>query len=315
MTAAEIFERLGGTSLASWQTMLCTWRRAGFVVRDDQGLWSVVAPADEPASTAIAAAPAPIEPLPARASRACTQAHALARVARGDHSAWSPFWADVERFVAQQLGRHGIRHDEMGDALQDVQARVFANAATFDSARGGVLTWVGWQVRATIREIRERRETIHVPPDLRDTIRRVRRGEVDTETLGQKARARLDAALAADRVASLDAPIGGDVDAPTLLEAIASPDGGEDALIDAIDRERDKLPAEIRRWRDGLKPRSRLIFDRRIACDPQDSATLKEVGDALGLSRERVRQLESVLRLQLRERLEASNPSERARSN
>lgn len=312
LTSAEIFDRLGGTSLASWYTMLGDWRRGGLVVRDEHGRYSLPGAAPvadpeprpvrppEPSPPPEPAPPlAPIEPLPEGAARAAVQAHLLARIARGDHAAWAPFWADVERFVFQQLGRHGIRPDEQADAAQDVQIRVFAQASTYDPSKGGALTWLGWQVRAVLREIRERRETIRLPQKAHEMVGKLRRGEVRLEDLGPFERQRIEAALATRRTASLDAPVGDD-DSMTLADAISANHNVADQLVDAIDERRSETPALLREWRDGLRKRERLIYDHRIACHSDDAWTLQQVGDAAGVTRECIRQCEVKQRRELR---------------
>ena len=50
----------------------------------------------------------------------------------------------------------------------------------------------------------------------------------------------------------------------------------------------------MRRGLDDLKPKERLIVRERLGLVDGRRKTLSEIGDRLGLSRERVRQLESV---------------------
>jgi RNA polymerase sigma-32 factor len=52
-----------------------------------------------------------------------------------------------------------------------------------------------------------------------------------------------------------------------------------------------------------LDPRERRIADRRLMVDPESMLTLKELGQEFGVSRERVRQLESRLKRKLAEQL------------
>lgn len=97
---------------------------------------------------------------------------------------------------------------------------------------------------------------------------------------------------------SLDAPAGGDGDA-TLGDLV-----GQDAETDeAIDRDRQAraLRAGVAEFRLRLGAREARILDQRVLADDDDVKTLREVGDSLGICRERVRQLE----VKLRERLEA----------
>ena len=91
-------------------------------------------------------------------------------------------------------------------------------------------------------------------------------------------------------VVSLDAPIG--EDGPSRIDLLP---GDDDALGDIISRE---SGAEVRQAVcDCLEsPRERALASRRLLSD--DPATLAEIGRGFGVSRERVRQIEtSVLRL------------------
>jgi RNA polymerase sigma factor (sigma-70 family) len=48
----------------------------------------------------------------------------------------------------------------------------------------------------------------------------------------------------------------------------------------------------ILRWLEELKPKERLVITRRFGIDGEDPRTLEEIGRELGLTRERIRQLE-----------------------
>jgi RNA polymerase sigma factor (sigma-70 family) len=60
-----------------------------------------------------------------------------------------------------------------------------------------------------------------------------------------------------------------------------------------------------RRALDELPDRERLILLKRFGVLGNDEMTLEEIGKILGLSRERVRQLEKEAKMKLRERLGA----------
>jgi RNA polymerase sigma-32 factor len=96
--------------------------------------------------------------------------------------------------------------------------------------------------------------------------------------------ARLDS-----RDMSLEAPAHTDSKA-TLGELIASDHDPERACEES--RVRTRLAAAVEEALNVLDPRERLIVDSRWLADPEDEASLAEIGRALGVSRERVRQLE-----------------------
>ena len=57
----------------------------------------------------------------------------------------------------------------------------------------------------------------------------------------------------------------------------------------------------LERFRETLKGKDVVIFDKRMTAE--DPLTLQELGDAFGISRERVRQLEARLTTKLRQYL------------
>jgi RNA polymerase primary sigma factor len=85
---------------------------------------------------------------------------------------------------------------------------------------------------------------------------------------------------------SLDAPIGEDSSLGQLVPDLMIPSPEEVTLRDDV----------IRRVQDalaGLPVREREILFRRFGLDGEGEETLEEVGDRLGVTRERVRQIES----------------------
>jgi RNA polymerase primary sigma factor len=95
-----------------------------------------------------------------------------------------------------------------------------------------------------------------------------------------------------DRDLSLSDPVGGRDDsegaelAELLQQATVPP--AEEALM------RERLDAGVRGALDELDEKEREVIERRFGLDRDgEPRTLQEVGDALGLSRERIRQIES----------------------
>jgi RNA polymerase sigma-32 factor len=118
-------------------------------------------------------------------------------------------------------------------------------------------------------------------------------------------RARALLPLLATRSISTEGPARNGLEGVTFGDCLENPSGSpEDALGD---QERLQLGREaIRRFRRSLGPRDRVIFDAR--CLAEDPMTLRELGAQLGVSRERIRQIEVQLRCRLREAvLEATN--------
>jgi RNA polymerase sigma-32 factor len=98
---------------------------------------------------------------------------------------------------------------------------------------------------------------------------------------------------------SVDSPLHEGEDG-TLLDVLRSGTAtAEDQVADAEYRQR--LNAKIREFGDTLLDKDRLIFDQRLLAE--EPLTLQEIGDKYGISRERVRQVESRLKRRLKEYL------------
>jgi RNA polymerase sigma-32 factor len=101
--------------------------------------------------------------------------------------------------------------------------------------------------------------------------------------------------------ASLDAPVG-DTDgrAVSRIEMLPSLTSGPDQAFEQ--NEMGQLVHErLERFRQTLKGKDVIIFDKRMAAE--EPLTLQELGDEFGISRERVRQLETRLTSRLRDYL------------
>ncbi len=98
----------------------------------------------------------------------------------------------------------------------------------------------------------------------------------------------------ADHVASLDTPLDGDPNS-SLLDILAdATDDGPDAHV--AQRE---LIGLVRHWLDGIPVKQRQVIMRRYGLDHGAPATLEEVAEEMGITRERVRQIqqEGLMRL------------------
>jgi RNA polymerase nonessential primary-like sigma factor len=91
----------------------------------------------------------------------------------------------------------------------------------------------------------------------------------------------------AEHTASLDQPL--DVDPGLSVgDAIAAEDGhAPDALIATHE-----IEALVRAWLERLNAKQRLVIERRFGLEGNDVATLETLAAELGLTRERVRQVQ-----------------------
>lgn len=109
----------------------------------------------------------------------------------------------------------------------------------------------------------------------------------------------MDMRLASGEI-SLDAPLDHD-STDTHKAFLPSRDiPVDDMLADA--EAKAILHEKLKRFREGLKDKEAVIFDHRLLTD--EPMTLQEIGDQFGISRERIRQIESRLKKKLKAYLE-----------
>ncbi len=95
---------------------------------------------------------------------------------------------------------------------------------------------------------------------------------------------------------SLDAPVRDEEGSASFGDLIASGPDAEDHLADQDLRR--VFMERVSEFAEGLGERERKIMDERVLADPP--RTLQEIGDDLGLTRERIRQLEKKIVTELR---------------
>jgi RNA polymerase nonessential primary-like sigma factor len=107
------------------------------------------------------------------------------------------------------------------------------------------------------------------------------------------------------RVTSMDSAIGSD-NGHGLLDAIPG-DGNLDPSRQLQDQD---LNEKLELWLSHLNPKQRVVVERRFGLWGQDRATLEQVGDEIGVTRERVRQIQIDALCRLRKIMESQGFSE-----
>jgi len=104
----------------------------------------------------------------------------------------------------------------------------------------------------------------------------------------------------AARDLSIDVPLDGDEESATLLDFMADQRATAEEEVAATEYHQlvSEKMAEFART---LKGKQQVIFTKRLLAE--EPLTLQEIGDQYGISRERVRQLESRLKKQLKDYL------------
>jgi RNA polymerase primary sigma factor len=203
--------------------------------------------------------------------------------------------------VAKDFRNQGIAFQ---DLIQEGNIGLVRAVEKFDYRRGFKFsTYAIWWIRqALIRAIQNQSRTIRIPSHLHEELRRVRnaRDKLDTE-LGREAttaelaevtgmtiaRAQELERMSRDPV-SLDSTLPG-VDDKQLADVVADPD--TISPVEGI--EASSLANAASAALSILPDRERQIVLWRFGLEGEEAHTLEQIGRKLGLSRERVRQLEA----------------------
>jgi RNA polymerase primary sigma factor len=184
----------------------------------------------------------------------------------------------------------------------------------FDPSKGAKLsTYAAWWIRQSIkRALSNQSKTIRLPVHFGDKISRMRRvarqmseeigREPTDDELGEEigiASGKVSQLKTASiRPASLDAPISDD-DLTALGESV-----GDEEARTPFELLRDKdLHNKVDGLLEGLDDREKKIISQRFGFDGGKRKTLQQVGKKLGVSRERIRQLENIALSKLRRAL------------
>jgi RNA polymerase sigma-32 factor len=104
----------------------------------------------------------------------------------------------------------------------------------------------------------------------------------------------------ASRDMSVDTPIDGEDESATLLDFMADKRGTAEEEV-ATNEYRELISKKMAEFAKTLKGKEHVIFSQRLLAE--EPLTLQDIGDQYGISRERVRQLESRVKKKLKEYL------------
>jgi RNA polymerase primary sigma factor len=246
------------------------------------------------------------------------------RIEKGDLEAKQRLVASNLRLVIKIAKRYVNQGIVFQDLIEEGNMGLIKAAEKFSWRRGFKFsTYATWWIRQFItRTLANHSRTVRVPVHVSEDIQKVQRATRDmTRKLGRDAtaaevakstRMSLDRVRELQRLAqrdfSLEVPVGDDNNSKSFGDFIPDP-----ASLNPSEEVFSQLRSEkLHKLLEGLNEKEQSVLIMRFGFDGEDPRTLEETGQILGVTRERIRQIEERALKKIRSAIRGKAPEYRA---